>query len=113
MVSGKDYGFSRKISGAVDKCSYKTTSAVKVDDICIDPVTEEVIDTDEIIDDVVDDVEVVAFNLFNNIEESYSTNVGYFVVKGINKTQSGLVHFPVVGEDGKKFSASDIVYPNV
>lgn len=113
MVSGKDYGFSRKISGAVDKCSYKTTSAVKVDDICIDPVTEEVIDTDEIIDDAVDDVEVVVFNLFNNIEENYSTNVGYFVVKGINKTQSGLVYFPVIDENGKKFSASDAVYPNV
>ena len=57
MVTGGDYGYSRKISMALDKFVYKTNS-YKVNDVAFDPVTEQVIDPNELIDKVVDDVEV-------------------------------------------------------
>ena len=95
MVTGGDYGYSRKISMALDKFAYKTNSAVKVNDVAFDPVTEQVIDPNELIDKVVDDVEVVAFTLYNKIQTLFSESVEFYVREGIKNRKSGLNHFPV------------------
>ena len=79
MVSGGDYGYSRKISNSLDKFAYKTNSAVKVNDVAFDPVTEQVIDPNELIDQVVDDVEVTAFTLYNKIQTLFSESVEFYV----------------------------------
>lgn len=95
MISGGDYGYSRKISMALDKFAYKTNSAVKVNDIAFDPVTEQVIDPNELIDDVVDDVEVTAFTLYNRIQTLFSESVEFYVREGLKNRKSGLNYFPV------------------
>ena len=95
MVSGGDYGYSRKISMSLDKFAYKTNSAVKVNDIAFDPVTEQVIDPNELIEQVVDDVEVTAFTLYNKIQSLFSQSVEFFVREGIKNRKSGLNYFPV------------------
>ena len=83
MVSGGDYGYSRKISNSLDKFAYKTNSAVKVNDVAFDPVTEQIIDPNELVDQVVDDVEVTAFTLYNKIQTLFSESVEFYVREGI------------------------------
>ena len=95
MISGGDYGYSRKISNSLDKFAYKTNSAVKVNDVAFDPVTEQIIDPNELVDQVVDDVEVTAFTLYNKIQTLFSESVEFYVREGIRNKKSGLKHFPV------------------
>lgn len=128
---GGSYGFSERLNYAFNKFLYKTTAVVKVDDVYMDPITEQVLDMNSFIEELRDEVQVSALTFFTFLQVIFAGDFDDIVRDGIQDDYSGLVYFPILGEpqtatdpgdsplpfDDKtfdytpKFSYPDAVYP--
>jgi hypothetical protein len=98
VARGGSYGFTERLNYAFNRFLYKTTAVVKVDDVYMDPITEQVLDMNSLIEELRDEVQVSALTFFNILEAIFSDDFDDVVREGIQSDYSGLVTFPIVGE---------------
>jgi hypothetical protein len=99
IARGSSYAFSERLNFGFNRFLYQTTAVVKVEDVYMDPITEQVLDMTRLVEDLRDEVQVSALTFFNMLQDRFSSVFDDIVEAGIQDDYSGLVYFPVEGEE--------------
>jgi hypothetical protein len=111
VAMGGSYGFIERLSYAFNRFLYQTTAVVRVDDVYVDPITEQVVDLNSLIEDLRDEVQVSALTFFNILEAIFSDDFDDIVRAGIETDYSGLITFPIRGEQQTVIDPGDSPLP--